>query len=184
MVEPEQGALREALKRTASTLKQHDVRFALAGGYALWARGGPESTHDVDFMIREADADVVADILQSAGLSVRRTPEDWLFKVETDGAVVDVLHRAAGVPITDEMLQRSDELEVLSVRMPVLVATDIVSNKLRAMTEHQCDFGPLLASVRAVREQIDWPRVRAETAGSPFAAAFLLLVDRLGITDG
>lgn len=50
------------------------------------------------------------------------------------------------------------------------------------MTEHQCDFGPLLASVRAVREQIDWPRLGSEVAESPFAAAFLLLADRLGIS--
>jgi aminoglycoside-2''-adenylyltransferase len=181
----DQAALREALKRTAAILKRYEMPFALAGGYALWARGGPESTHDVDFMIREADADLIADVLRSAGLAVRRTPEDWLFKVETDGAMVDLLHRAAGDPITDELLDHVEEMEVLSVRMPVLLATDIVSVKLRAMSEHYCDFGPVLAAVRAVREQIDWTRLRAEVSGSAFAAAFLLLVDRLGVSpDG
>jgi hypothetical protein len=179
----DQAALRVALKRTAAILKQHEIRFALAGGYALWARGGPESTHDVDFMVREVDADPVAAIFRSAGLDVERTPEDWLFKVETDGAVVDLLHRAAGDPITDDLLERSEEMEVLSVRMPVLLATDIVSIKLRAMSEHYCDFGPVLAGVRAVREQIDWTRLRAEVSESPFAAAFLVLVDRLGVSS-
>jgi hypothetical protein len=66
--------------------------------------------------------------------------------------------------------------------MPVLWATDVISGKLRAMSEHYCDFGPLLAAVRAVREQIDWPRLRAEVAESDFAMAFLVLVERLGIT--
>jgi hypothetical protein len=179
----DQAALREALKRTASLLKQHKIQFALAGGYALWARGGPESTHDVEFMIRETDADHVADVLGSAGLDVRRTPEDWLFKVGTDGTVVDLLHRAAGEPITDDLLARSEEMEVLSVRMPVLLATDIISIKLRAMSEHYCDFGPVLAGVRAVREQVDWTRLRAEVAGSAFAEAFLVLVDRLGVAS-
>lgn len=175
-------ALRTALKRTGSALKQAGVPFALAGSYALWVRGGPETEHDVDFMIAEADVEKAAIALADAGLAVRRPPEDWLFKVDTDGVVVDLLHRAASVPVSEQLLMHSDLLEVLSVQMPVLWATDVISGKLRAMSEHYCDFGPLLAAVRAVREQIDWRRLRAEVAESDFAAAFLLLIDRLGIT--
>lgn len=40
-----------------------------------------------------------------------------------------------------------------------------------------------LTAVRAIREQVDWEQVRASTAENAFAAAFLLLVARLGITD-
>jgi hypothetical protein len=174
-------ALRTALKRTGSALKQAGVPFALAGSYALWARGGPETEHDVDYMITEADVEKAATALADAGLAVRRPPEDWLFKVDTDGVVVDLLHRAASVPVTGELLQHSDVIEVLSVQMPVLWATDVISGKLRAMSEHYCDFGPLLAAVRAVREQVDWARLRAEVAESEFALAFLFLVERLGI---
>ena len=56
-VDDEQASLREALKRVAVTLKQAEVPFALAGGYAAWARGGPEPDHDVDFVVTEADAE-------------------------------------------------------------------------------------------------------------------------------
>jgi hypothetical protein len=133
-------------------------------------------------MIAEADVEKATGALAEAGLAIRRPPEDWLAKVDTDGVVVDLLHRAASVPVTEELLGHSDVLEVLSVQMPVLWATDVISGKLRAMSEHYCDFGPLLAGVRAVREQVDWVRLRAEVAGSDFAAAFLFLVERLGIT--
>jgi hypothetical protein len=34
---------------------------------------------------------------------------------------------------------------------------------------------------RSLREQIDWQRVRRETAGSPYAEAFLILLDRLDV---
>jgi hypothetical protein len=34
-----------------------------------------------------------------------------------------------------------------------------------------------------VREQVDWTRLRAEVAGSAFAEAFLVLVDRLGVAS-
>ena len=179
---PHRAALREALKRVGTALKDTGRPFALAGSYALWARGGPESEHDVDFLVAESDAPQLATVLADAGLRVREPPEDWLLKVDTDGVVVDLLYRAAGEPVTAEFLARSDEREVLSVLMPVLFATDVVSTKLRAMTEHYCDFGPMLAAVRAVREQIDWPRVRSESAASDFAGAFLYLTDRLGIS--
>jgi hypothetical protein len=58
-----QTRLREALKLVAVALKEGDAPFALAGGYALWARGGPEPNHDVDFVVAEEDAARVADLL-------------------------------------------------------------------------------------------------------------------------
>jgi hypothetical protein len=174
--------LREALKQAASALKKGGARFALAGSYALWARGAPESEHDVDFAVPEEDTEQVAQILREAGFELTRPPEDWLFKVTVGGTTVDVLHRMAGAPVTAQTVERAEELEVLSIRMPVLDATDLVITKLNVLSEHHCDFGALLPSVRAVREQLDWARLRAETAGNDFAAAFCVLADRLGIS--
>ena len=77
---------------------------------------------------------------------------------------------------------RSDVLEVLAVRMPVLDTTDILSAKMRVLGEHYCDFTRLLAMTRALREQVDWARLRQETSGHPFARAFLLLVHELGVS--
>ena len=66
--------------------------------------------------------------------------------------------------------------------MPVLPVTLVLTQKLRALNEHYCDFAALLPGVRAVRERVDWAAVRRDTADSPFAAAFLTLADRLGIS--
>jgi Nucleotidyl transferase of unknown function (DUF2204) len=178
--------LREALRRAASALAADGPEFALAGSYALWVYGAPEPVHDVDFVVAEPDADAAAETLSAAGFNVVRPPEQWLFKASLDGAVVDVLHQVNGVPVDTEMIRSGEDKEVLAVRMPVLSPTQVVIQKLRALNEHHCDFGPLLPAVRAVRERLDWERVRAATAdgdSSDFAAAFLLLVDRLGITD-
>ena len=35
----------------------------------------------------------------------------------------------------------------------------------------------------AVREQVDWDLVRRRTDGSPYAAAFMTLVERLGVVS-
>ena len=177
----ERAALREALKRTAVELKQGEVAFALGGGYAAWALGGPEPEHDVDFVVAEADRDHAARVLQGAGLEVEHPPEDWLFKVFLDGAMVDVIHRIGGEPVAPELLERAVETEVLSVRMPVLAATDLLAGKLMALSEHSCDYGKVLPSARALREQVDWDRLRSQVVENPYAEACLLLVQRLGV---
>ena len=43
------------------------------------------------------------------------------------------------------------------------------------------DFATGLPVARSLREQIDWPRVRRETKKSPYAEAFLILLDRLDV---
>jgi hypothetical protein len=178
-----QQDLREALKLVAVTLKQGDVPFALAGGYALWARGGPEPDHDVDFVVAEDDAPRAAELLADEGLDVVQPPEDWLFKVYVDRSMVDVLFRTSGESMTREVLAEVDPIEVESVQMPVLSATVLMGHKLNALEEHACDFGKVLPVARAVREQVDWAEVRKETAANDFAVAFLVLLERLGVID-
>jgi hypothetical protein len=178
-----QGRPREALKRVAVALKQSGLRFALAGGYAAWVHGAPEPEHDVDFVVAGDDAERAYAALERAGLRVEQPPEDWLFKVFTDGTMVDVAHRLNTSPVDGAVLDRADDLEVLSVLMPVLCATDVLTSKLNALDEHYCDYAKLLPVARAMREQVDWNRVREDTAGNDFAVAGLFLLDRLGITQ-
>jgi Uncharacterised nucleotidyltransferase len=175
------GLPREALKRVAVTLKQAGIGFALGGGYAAWAHGAPEPRHDVDFVVAEQDAEQAHRALAAAGLRVEQPPEDWLVKVFTDGTMVDVVHRLNGVPAGREVLDRAGEQEVLSIRMPVLAATDVLVSKMNALTEQECDYSRVLPVARALREQVDWERLRSETSGNDFAVAFLVLLDRLGV---
>jgi hypothetical protein len=188
---PDEPLLRTALKRSTSALKADGVPFALGGGYALWVAGGPEPSHDVDLVVAEPDVETAANSLAAAGLRIERPPEDWLFKAYCDEnestepaeepALVDVLHRLGGVPVTHSLLDTAGEHEVLGVRIPVLPPTPIMIAKLQSLSEHYCDFGALLPVVRAVREQLDWAEIQRATQDNPFAEAFLLLIERLGI---
>ena len=180
-VDESQDALREALKRVAVALKTADVPFALTGGYAVWARGGPEPDHDVDFLVAYDDVEQAEHALKADGLDVVHPPEDWLFKAYLDGAMVDVIHRHSGGPAQRSTVEDADVFEVLSVEMPVLSATEVVVQKMLALDEHYCDFGAVIPVVRALREQVDLDRVRAETAHSPFAASLLMLLERLDV---
>jgi Uncharacterised nucleotidyltransferase len=175
--------VRDLLKRTAVALKQAGVPFALCGGYAAWVRGAPEPDHDADFLVPAADADRAAAALADAGLPVVEPAEDWLIKVVTENAFIDVLWRTCGAPVTNDLIERAEEMAVLSVHMPVLEATDIIVTKVMALTEHYCDLGRLLPVARAMREQVDWADVRRRVADNDFAVVFLVLLERLGIIE-
>jgi hypothetical protein len=133
---------------------------------------------------------MAANSMATAGLRIERPAEDWLFKAYLDydspeavedPALVDVLHRLAGIPVTKALLETSEEHEVLGIRIPVLPPTPIMIAKLQSFSEHYCDFEQPLLVVRAVREQLDWAEIRKATQDHPFAEAFLFLLERLGI---
>ena len=176
--------LLETVKKAAVELKRADLRFALCGGWAAYARGGPRSEHDADFALLERDVAMALDALTAAGFSADPdAPEDWLAKLYDRGNLVDLIFRLSGEPVTEQILGRVETIEVGSVQMPVLSATDLVVTKLLTFRDHYADFGSALPMVRALREQVDWAEVRRRTEQSPFAEAFLLLCDRLGLTD-
>ncbi|AGL14898.1 nucleotidyltransferase [Actinoplanes sp. N902-109] len=169
------------LKRVAAVLKQEDVPFALAGSYAVYAHGGHSSDHDVDFVIREQDKEHALQALAAVGFEVQQPPEDWLVKVFDEGRMVDLIYRPVESPVTDETLRDTSMLSVEAINMPVLSATQLMIHKLLSYTQHYCDFATGLPVARSLREQIDWDRVRQETAKSPYAEAFLMLLDRLDV---
>jgi hypothetical protein len=177
------AALRVALRRAASALKADGPRFALGGSYALWVHGAPEPVHDVDLVVAESDVEAAAATLSRAGFVVERPVEDWLFKAYLDGALVDILHRVNGETVDAALIDGAEVHDVLAIAMPVLSPTCVLTQKLLSLNEHHCDLEPLLPRLRAVREQVDWPRLRQDVAVNDFAAAVLFLADRLGITD-
>ncbi len=97
--------------------------------------------------------------------------------------MVDVTYRAGGSAVVRDQLTDVELLEVESVEMPVLPATDVMAQKLGALDEHFCDFSALLPVARALREQVDWAYVRGEVRDNDFAVVFLDLLARLGIIE-
>jgi hypothetical protein len=117
----------------------------------------------------------------TAGMRPERPPEAWLFKAYHDEIPVDLIFAPAGGPVTDELLDRAEEREVMAMRLPVSSLEDVLATKLLALTEQEPDYGAVLEIARTLREQIRWDEVREKTNGSPFAKAFFTLIDELGI---
>ncbi|GAA2435776.1 hypothetical protein [Streptomyces macrosporus] len=177
-------AILEATKQVATLLKAAGHPFALAGSVAVYAHGGPDNLqHDADFCILPEDAEAVAATLRKAGLEVYTPPEDWLIKAKCLGQDIDLIFELARQPVTRELLGRAEQLSVESVHMPVLAVTDLVASLLNAFTEHHCDFGAVLPIARALREKVDWARVRRECGSAPMPDAFLYLLERLQVIE-
>ena len=171
------------MKHAAAALRQAEVEFMLGGGLAVWARGGPPTDHDVDFYVRERDAERALEALVKAGLRPEQPPEEWLYKAYDGPVLVDLIFRPAGGAIGDEHFQRATEMEVLAQSILVASIDDVLVTKLLALTEQEPDFGAVLELARALREQIDWDFVRTRSGTSPFAQAFMTLVEGLGIVE-
>lgn len=176
--------LLETLTRVSTALQDREVSFALTGGCAIYARGGPLSYHDVDVLVRHEDVDAALGALADVGMNTRDPAENWLAKAYDDGRLVDLIHRPNEEPVTDETLGRAQRIRVGPVSAPVMPATDLLVEKLLTLGPHRCDLTEVLPTARAIREQVDWGEVERLTASSPYAEAFLLLVRRLGISGG
>jgi hypothetical protein len=175
------SAIEHALKRSAAALRRAEIPFLLGGSLASWARGGPESRHDLDLMIKPEDADRALEVLREEGMEPERPPEAWLVKAWDDGTLVDLIFCPTGMPIDDEVIARGEMLTVLGLDIRVMALEDVLVTKLMALSEHALRYESLLTIARALREQVDWDDVRRRTASSPFARAFFVLLEGLDI---
>jgi hypothetical protein len=174
--------VQRTLVRVGTVLRDAGVPFALTGGSAIYARGGPFSEHDVDVLVRPGDVDEAVRTLVEAGMRAADAPEDWLRKVYDGDVLVDLIHRPAELTVTDETLAGADEMQVGPMSAPVAPATDVLAHKLLVLGPHHCDYTWVLPAARALREQVDWRELADRTGHSPYAEAFLLLAERLGIS--
>src|SRR5215212_584307 len=171
--------MEESLKKAAAALRDAEVPFLLAGSLAIWARGGPETRHDLDFVLRAEDAQRALDVLESAGMRPEKPPEEWLYKAWDGDVQIDLIFHPRGLEVDDEVLERGALLHVLGITIPVMSIEDVLATKLLALHEHELDYTAVIRIARAVREQIDWRYLRERTRGSPYAAAFFTLCEEL-----
>ena len=132
-------------------------------------------------MVKREDARRAVDVLAEAGMRPERPPEEWLYKAWDGELCVDLIFEPRGVEIDDDVIARGEQLHVLGITIPVLAVEDLMTTKLMAIGEHSVDYSGVLLIARALREQIDWPALRQRTAGSPYAAAFFVLAEGLGV---
>src|SRR4051812_27350475 len=128
-------------KKAAAALRDAGVPFAVAGGLASWARGGPQPRDDdVDLFVSPADAERALAALVDAGLRPERPPEGWLLKAYDGPALVDLIFEPSGLTVDDALLDRAEPLDVDAMPMPVVAIDDVMITQLSSWNEHHVDF--------------------------------------------
>jgi hypothetical protein len=175
----------ETLRRAAAVLRDNDVRYCLGGSVASWARGGPETVNDLDFIVDPGHIEDAVRLLADTGMRVEeKPPEGWLYKVWDGEVLIDLIHTVTGYESVDEILSRAEMMRVASLDVPVARVEDVLTPKLLAFDEHYLEYTGALRVARALREQIDWRLLRDRTCASPYARGFFCLLEALEIIPG
>ena len=178
---PSFDEIQQTLKKTAAALNAAGVDYVLAGGVACWARGGAPSATDLDYMVRPAHSERALEALVETGLRADRPPEEWLLKAWDGDVLVDLIFVPTGIAVDDEVFAHGDQVDVAAYEMTVMALEDVLTTQLLSSVEHKLDYETPVQIARSLRDQVDWDELRARTADSPFAKAFFVLVEELGV---
>jgi hypothetical protein len=152
----------------------------------VYARGGPATEHDIDFIVGPDDAEHALELLAAVGFRTERPPEGWLYKAFDDdgGSMIDLIFSPNHMPeVVPELLGRAEEIEVYAITLKVMTVTDVLTTKLLTLKEHEVDYADVLEIARNCREQVEWDLLRERTEQSPYAKAFFTLVEELGLVE-
>jgi len=169
------------LKKSVAAFRGAEVPALLGGSLAIWARGGPETKHDLDFVVREQDAERALQALVDVGMRPEKPPEGWLYKAWDGDVLVDVIFQPRGLEMTNDVFARGDTREVLAISVNLMSLEDVFTTKLLSFDEHSCDYQSVLLMARSLREQIDWEQLHERVGDYAFARAFFVLADALEI---
>jgi Nucleotidyl transferase of unknown function (DUF2204) len=175
--------IQETLKHVVSALDGAGVPFLIGGSLASWARGGPDTTHDLDVIVKPDDAERAQQALVDAGMRSEDPPETWLLKVWDGDVLVDLIFEPAGLVIDDRYIAQAECVNAAAMDFKVMAIEDVLFTKLNSLNEHYLDFSSALQISRALREQVDWERLRERVGDSPYAIAFFCLLEELGIVE-
>ncbi len=173
----------DSMKKAAGAFAAADIPVVLGGGLAAWARGGPVTDHDVDFFVHEEHVDAALQALSHVGMRTERPSEGWLVKAWDGEVLIDLIHHPAGLLVDDGLFERATRMDVMAQPLLVASAGDVLATKILALSEQDPNIRPILEIARTLREQVDWEFLRATVGDTPFGAAVLTLVERLGIAS-
>ena len=173
----------DSMKQAAGAFAVADIPVVLGGGLAAWARGGPVTDHDVDFFVHEEHVDAALQALSHVGMRTERPSEGWLVKAWDGEVLIDLIHHPAGLLVDDGLFERATRMDVMAQPLLVASAGDVLATKILALSEQDPNIRPILEIARTLREQVDWEFLRATVGDTPFGAAVLTLVERLGIAS-
>ena len=98
----------EALKEVTQLLEEENLPYVVFGGIASSALGRPRSTRDIDVLVRPDGAVAALELLAKHGYETDRLDDQWIYKAQKAGVVVDIIFKTRfGIYLDEEMLEHA-----------------------------------------------------------------------------
>jgi hypothetical protein len=165
----------DALDDVVESMLVIDRPYVVVGGIASSVLGRPRFTHDIDLLLRPADARVVLAELARRDFETEERAPHWLFKAHRHGVEVDLIFRSSGdVYLDDEVLAHAVIGSFEGRTLPLMSREDLIVTKALAHQEHSprhwYDALALLAT-----GDLDWGYLVERSRRGPRRVASLLL---------
>ena len=165
---------------------EHNIRYALIGGFALGAQGVSRATIDIDFLVHLDDMSRIHAILCEQGYERRYQSENVSMYISplNEFGEVDFLHAFRENSVN--MLQRAREMRIFdgSITVKVAQVEDLIGLKVQAMANDESRRTRDLADIESLLEMhqslIDWDRVENYFSLFRFDDLFLQLKRKFG----
>jgi hypothetical protein len=150
------------LTKLLTAFQEHNIRYALMGGFAMGAWGAPRGTVDIDFLVHRNDMDKVDRIMEGLGYQCKYKTENvsqYLSPIRVFGEV-DFLHAFRTPSLS--MLERAEEKQMFGgmVAVRVLKIEDLIGFKVQAIANNEARKAADMADIEALialnKGRIDW----------------------------
>jgi predicted nucleotidyltransferase len=153
---PDTERLLAVLDDAVAALRAADVTFLLLGGLATSVMGRDRRVTDIDLFVRDRDVPRTLSALEGAGFETLVVSSNWLAKGFKDDVLVDVISRSThDITLTDEILERSVEVDVHGRRLPCVAPEDLIVMKAVATEEDTARYWHDALSLLG-RADLDW----------------------------
>ncbi len=157
---------KRVLEKLLAEFENHQVRYALMGGFALSLWGAPRSTVDMDFLSALDDMECIHEIMSGLGYD-RVYHSENVSQYTSPLAVfgqIDFIHAFREISLG--MLKRAEKKKIISGSrtINVLVPEDIIGLKVQAMANNPARKTGDLADIESLMEihghLLDWDRIQ------------------------
>ena len=148
--------LAETFGDAVAAVERAQLDYVLIGGIASSILGRPRFTYDIDFLVRQPDAQLVLAALGQAGFETEETNPAWIYKAHKREVTVDVIFWLMGdIYLDDEMLRRARRLDFDGTSVNVISPEDLVVIKAIVHDEQSSRHWHDALAILADRE-LDW----------------------------
>lgn len=149
------------LSQLLKNFNEHNISYALIGGFAMGLWGAGRTTVDLDFLVHGKDIDRIDNIMKSLDYELRYRSENvsqYISPLKVFGEV-DFLHAFREASLG--MLQRAVEKEAFgSIKIRTLIPEDLIGLKLQAIKNDPkrkaAEMEDIMFLARVYKDQVDW----------------------------